>query len=275
MIKESEKQPSGGNQSLSRGLRLIEILSNYPNGCPLAKLADLSRLSKSTVHRLLQGLCGMGYVTHAPSPGSYRLTAKLVSIGQKALTSLNVIHVAAPHLETLNLDTGETVNFSRREGNSVVLIYKLEPTGNVMRTRAYIGQYMPLYCSAMGKIFLAYGPPGTLKEYWDSQNDITPLTANTIVDYDRMREELDEIRKRGLAMDREENELGVSCIAAPVFDLQGQVHCAVSVSLLTVRLRQSGEEALTCAIRDTAEKISKELGGCEEARGEETKDNVA
>lgn len=263
MTKENEKQASGGNQSLSRGLRLIEILGNYPNGCPLAKLADLSCLSKSTVHRLLQGLCAMGYATHAPSPGSYRLTTKLVSVGQKALTSLNVIHIAAPYLETLNLDTGETVNFSRQEGNSAVLIYKLEPAGNVMRTRAYIGQYMPLYCSAMGKIFLAYGPPDTLKKYWDSQDDIKPLTANTIVDYDRMGEELEEIRRRGFAMDREENELGVSCISAPVFDLQGQIHCAVSISLLTVRLRQSGEKTLSCAVRETAEKISKELGGCD------------
>ena len=257
---EKSEKPSG-NQSLSRGLQLIEILGNYPNGCPLAKLADLAQLSKSTVHRLLQGLCAMGYVCHAPSPGAYRLTAKLVSIGQKALSSLNVIHVAAPHLESLNLDTGETVNFSRREGDAAILIYKLEPTGSVMRTRAYIGQYMPLYYSAMGKIFLAYGSSEDVARYWKSMEKIEALTINTITDYAHMCRELESIRSCGLGMDREENELGVSCIAAPVFDVQDQVHYAVSISLPTVRLVHAGEEALSRAVRETARLISKELGG--------------
>ncbi len=252
---------ASGNQSLSRGLQLIEILGNYPNGCPLAKLADLVSLSKSTTHRLLQGLCAMGYVCHAPSPGAYRLTAKLVSIGQKALSSLNVIHVAAPHLEELNLETGETVNFSRREGDAAILIYKLEPTNSMLRTRAYIGQYMPLYYTAMGKVFLAHSAPEDVPRYWQSLGKVEPLTVNTITDYDQMCRELENIRGTGVGMDREENELGVSCIAAPVFDVQGQVHYAISISLPLVRLKHAGEENLINAVRETARRISKELGG--------------
>jgi DNA-binding IclR family transcriptional regulator len=72
--ERSGKEKPLGSQSLFRGLQLIEILGNFPNGCPLAHLAELADMNKSTVHRLLQGLHASGYVTPAPSPGSYRLT---------------------------------------------------------------------------------------------------------------------------------------------------------------------------------------------------------
>lgn len=260
-LTDDKKDKPLGSQSLFRGLQLIEILSNYPNGCPLAHLSELAGMNKSTVHRLLQGLHTCGYVTQAPSPGSYRLTTKFISIGQKALSSLNIIHVAAPHLEQLNLELGETVNFSTREDDHVILIYKLEPTTGMMRTRAYIGQHMPLYCSAMGKIFMAYGKSDYPDDYWQShQHEIQPLTHNTITELPKMYQELADIRQAGLAMDREENELGVSCVAAPVFDIQQRVPYSVSVSLPTAKLQQVGVTTLIKPILATAQRISQELG---------------
>ncbi|WP_075183115.1 IclR family transcriptional regulator [Pantoea sp. 1.19] len=258
---DAKKEKPMGSQSLFRGLQLIEILSNFPNGCPLAHLSELAGMNKSTVHRLLQGLHSSGYVTQAPSAGSYRLTTKFIAVGQKALSSLNVIHVAAPHLEQLNLEVGETVNFSSREDDHVILIYKLEPTTGMMRTRAYIGQHMPLYCSAMGKIFLAWGSSDYPARYWQSHAPvIQPLTHNTLTTLPQMLDELSDIRRRGLAMDREENELGVSCVAAPVFDIHQRVPFAVSVSLPTARLQQIGVEALSKPVQATAQRISRELG---------------
>lgn len=146
MSQNNDKEKPAGSQSLFRGLMLIEILSNYPNGCPLAHLSELAGLNKSTVHRLLQGLQSCGYVTPAPAAGSYRLTTKFIAVGQKALSSLNIIHVAAPHLEALNLTTGETVNFSSREDDHAILIYKLEPTTGMLRTR---GLHWPAYAAVL------------------------------------------------------------------------------------------------------------------------------
>ncbi len=258
---ESAKEKPMGSQSLFRGLQLIELLSNYPNGCPLAHLAELAKMNKSTVHRLLQGLQTCGYVTTAPAAGSYRLTTKFIAIGHKSLSSLNVLHVAAPHLETLNLITGETVNFSSREDDHAILIYKLEPTTGMMRTRAYIGQHMPLYCSAMGKIYMAFGHQEYIKQYWENhQNDIQQLTQNTITDIQQMYQELEQIRTTNMAMDREENELGVSCVAVPVFDIYQRVSNAVSISLSTAKLNQIGQEYLIEKVKETAKAISLELG---------------
>jgi len=243
-----EKERPAGSQSLFRGLMLIEILSNYPNGCPLAHLSELAGLNKSTVHRLLQGLQSCGYVTPAPAAGSYRLTTKFIAVGQKALSSLNIA-------------TGETVNFSSREDDHAILIYKLEPTTGMLRTRAYIGQHMPLYCSAMGKIYMAFGHQDYVASYWQShQEQIQPLTRNTITELSAMYDELAEIREHSMAMDKEENELGVSCLAVPVFDIHGRVPYAISISLSTSRMKQIGEKNLLKPLRETAEAISKELG---------------
>ncbi|MDY2947180.1 MAG: IclR family transcriptional regulator [Mannheimia varigena] len=261
MIEKKEKE-STGNQSLIRGLTLLELLAKFPNGCPLAHLAELSGLNKSTVHRLLQGLQQEGYVRPAPTAGSYRLTTKCLAIGQRALSSINILHIAAPHLEALNLKLGETVNFAMREKDHAILINKLEATTGLMRTRAYIGQQMQLYCSGMGKLFLAYDSEDYIPQYWQAKSSvIQQLTINTITTIDGMKKELETIRELGFAMDAEENELGVSCIACPIFDHQQKVHYAVSVSLSTARLNQLGQENLLPAIQETAEKISAELGG--------------
>lgn len=262
MATTQEMNGPSGTQSLLRGLQLLELLSNYPNGCPLAKLAVETGMGKSTTHRLLQGLQSAGYVTPAPTAGSYRLTTKCVAVGQKALSSLNVIHVSANHLEALNLETGETVNLSNLENDGAIMIYKLEPTGGMIRTRAYIGQHISLYCSAMGKVFLAHSYTGQMAEYWASYRDeITTWTTHTITDPLVMEKEIQEIIKRGYAVDREEKELGICCMAAPIFDVMGQVKYAVSVSLTSAKLKQFGEKNLAKLVIATASDISRELGG--------------
>ena len=240
----------------------MELLSNYANGCPLAKLAEETGMSKSTTHRLLQGLQSAGYVTPAPTHGSYRLTTKCVAVGQKALSSLNVIHVSDKHLEALNIESGETVNLSCMEDRRAIMIYKLDPTRGMIRTRAYIGQQLSLYCSAMGKLFLAHNFKGKIDEYWTSHRDeIMQLTQHTITDLKAMKKELLEIGQCGYAVDREENELGICCVAAPIFDVTGRMPYSVSVSLTTAKLRDIGEQALAEKVMTTARRISEELGG--------------
>ncbi|HDR1021685.1 TPA: IclR family transcriptional regulator [Pasteurella multocida] len=261
MTNEENNKKASGNQSLVKGLLLIDILSNFPNGCPLAKLAELSNLNKSTTHRMLQTLQACGYVKPANTVGAYRLTMKCLMIGQKTLSSLNILNITAPYLEQLNLDTGETVNLSMRDHHHAVMIYKLEPTTGMMRTRAYIGQRLELYCSAMGKIFMAHEKGHSLDDYWEkNQSNIAQLTPKTIVTQEAMSLELEKIRELGYAMDNEENERGVTCLACPIFDINGNVAYSVSISLSTARLNQIGKDVLLHHLKLAADAISKELG---------------
>ncbi|PJG84247.1 IclR family transcriptional regulator [Conservatibacter flavescens] len=249
------------NQSLVRALSLIDILSDYPNGCLLAKLAELAELNKSTTHRMLQTLQSCGYVQQTHISGCYRLTTKCLAIGQKTLASMDILSIAIPLLNKLNQETGETVNFSMRQHDHAVMIYKLDPKTGLTRTRAYVGQHLQLYCSAMGKLFMAYDKPEYLAHYW--QQDpmrIQKLTDNTIVVLDDMTQELRHIKEVGYAMDNEENEIGTTCIAYPIFNFNGDVLYALSVSLSTAKLSQWDKTALMGCIKDTAKAISYELG---------------
>lgn len=260
-IKHSSELSSNGSQSLVRGLHLLDILSNFPNGCPLAKISELAELNKSTTHRLLQSLQAEGYVKPAHAPGSYRLSTKCLAIGQKTLSSLNIINIASPILEQVNLTTGETVNFSIREDDHAIMIYKLEPTTGMMRTRSYIGQHLQLYCSAMGKIFMAYDSSDYLSHYWQrNQSYIKKLTNNTITTIEAMIEELETIRTQGYAIDNEENELGVTCIAFPIFDINRKVSYSVSISLSTARLQLADKKIIFNHLQQAASLISSELG---------------
>ena len=262
MAGNNESESPSGTQSLLRGLQLMELLSHYANGCPLARLAEEAGMSKSTTHRLLQGLQSAGYVTAAPTHGSYRLTTKCVAIGQRALSSLNIIHVADEHLQALNIETSETVNLSSLEGDHAIMLYKLDPTRGMIRTRAYVGQQISLYCSAMGKLFLAHHFKDKIADYWAAHTDeIATLTKHTITDLQAMKRELATIEAAGYALDREENEIGICCVAAPIFDVTGNMRYAVSVALTTAKLAQAGEKALAARVMATARAISGELGG--------------
>lgn len=120
---------------------------------------------------------------------------------------------------------------------------------------------MPLYCSAMGKIFLAWGSEEYLFKYWQTHQDtIQQLTKNTITTLPEMQQELKDILQQRTAMDREENELGVTCIAAPVFDIQQRVPYAVSVSLPTAKLQLMGTKNLMTRVVATAQAMPEELG---------------
>ena len=252
---------SDGSQSLRRGVQLIEFLSNYPNGCPLAKIAEETGLNKSTVHRLLKNLHSMGYVTPTHTSGSYRLTCKFLSIGHKTLASLNIINIAAPWLEKLNIETGDTVNISSREGDHAVLVNKFEPTTGMLRTRSYIGQRIELYCSGMGKIFLAFSPESYLDKYWkEMQDSIVRFTSHTIVDIKVMRYELARIREERIGYDREENEIGIGCFAAPIFSPLGRVDYAISVSLPIYRITDQRRMELIDQVGVIAESISNDIG---------------
>ena len=176
-------------------------------------------------------------------------------------SALNIINVASPYLEQLNLILGETVNFSMRENDHAIMIYKLEPAPGIMRTRAYIGPHLQRDCSAMGKLYMAYDKPDYTTVYWQkNQNVIQRLTCNTITELAVMEKELQDIRAQGFAMDKEENELGISCIACPIFNFENKVEYSLSVSLSTLKLKQLGVEYLLTEIKRTAIAVSQELG---------------
>ncbi len=220
-----------GVQSVERTFRLIELLSAQKE-MSIKALSDASGLHKATVFRLLGTLSALGYVSQNPKNEQYGLTSKLLRISSRFLEHLDVRTEVRPLLEALSADCGETVHLVERNDCHVVYIDKIEAAKNSIRMVSRIGLSLPLPCTAVGKAILAGHDEAEIRTVWD-RCDIQKRTENTITDFDDFLREIEKTRERGFAIDNEENERGVFCIAAtiPKFDENHEYAFSISAPL--------------------------------------------
>lgn len=246
-------------KSLSKALRVLEFLGGYPNGVSLQKISEETGFNKSSIHRILATFEDSGYVSQIRSGKEYRLTMKLVHLGHAAINS-DVTGIVKPYLRELLSDVNETVNFLAFDADNIIFKDKFEPENASFRTRTYVGLHSPMYCSAAGKCYLAFSSDAVRESYWQrNSSTMKALTENTILDKDRFFEVLDEIKARGYALDDEENEAGISCVALPIFDKNKVPTYAVSVSSLTPKMKQIGYGAIAEKIQLTTTRIEQQL----------------
>ena len=157
----------GGVQSVERIFQLIEHLAAHPTGVSLQTLAGETGLAKSTVHRLLASLVGLGYVVQDEENGHYRLTLKMFELSSGIVDSMDIMGVAKAHLERLSQRTGEAVHLVIRDGRDIVYIYKTE--SGPMRMSSRVGLRSPLYCTGVGKAILATLPGRRARGHLDAQ----------------------------------------------------------------------------------------------------------
>ncbi|SHK40627.1 IclR family transcriptional regulator [Paramaledivibacter caminithermalis] len=245
-------------QSVDRAFDILEALKDGEIG-----LVDLSKkvnLNKSTVHRLLNTLIYRGYVSQNQDNNKYRLTLKFLQIGNNFLNSLDIISIAKPYISKLSEKTNEVVHLVTIEEYEIVYIDKIE-SNNTIRMHSYIGKRIPIYCTAVGKAYMAYLKDSEFLTLWDTiKNNLIKHTENTIVSKTIMLKELENIRNNGFAIDYEENEKEVICIGAPIFNYDKSIKYAISISTPKMRIDKDKIEYFGRLIKETARNISKELG---------------
>ncbi len=246
-------------QSIDRALDIVEALSVQPHGMLLKDLSAEVGLHVSTTHRLLASLVSRGYVQKDIETGKYRLTVRLFEIGSRAISGMNLVSISRPYLEQLAAGTGETVHLVARNNDEVVYLYKEDRRESVIHMASFVGLRSPMYRTAVGKSILALLPEEEVRRIWD-RSVIEPLTPNTIVRYDDLLENLAIVRQRGWAMDNEENELGVLCIAAPIKDFTNTPIGAISISAPAARMTFSTCERFALKVIASTNAISKALG---------------
>lgn len=244
-------------QTVERALTIMEVLSDYPDGLRIIDISSLTKLHKSTVHRLLGTLIQKGYVTQNLETNEYQLTFKLFEIGSKKVKSLDIISVAKPHLSRLMNETNEVVHLVVPEGAEVIYVYK-EESLETIRMHSYIGMRSPMYCTAVGKAILANMPISEVNKKWET-SIIEKKTPNTITDLDKFIEELKLVKEQGYAVDKEENELGVTCLGTAIFDYTKKPRAAISISGPTSRMYDK-IELFSKFLIEKSEEISYELG---------------
>jgi len=246
-------------KSLSKALTVLEFLGDFPNGVSLQKIAEGTKFNKSSIHRILATFEASGYVAQISSGKEYRLTMKLVQLGHTAINS-DVTGVVKPYLIELLNDVNETVNFLSFDADNIIFKDKLEAVGAAFRTRTYVGLHSPMYCSAAGKCYLAFSSDSVREAYWQrNASTMKALTENTILDKDQFFSVLDSIKDCGYALDDEENEAGISCVAVPIFDSNNSPVYAISISSLTPKMKQFGYESLAEKVQVVTTRIEQQL----------------
>ena len=179
----------------------------------LMEVAEALELNKSTTHRILTSLQYMGYVRQNEEDSRYELSYKIVHLSSQVISRMDIIAKVRPWLRKLMENSGETVHFVKREGAEVVYIDKVDSTRNAFHMVSQIGSRIPVYRSAVGKAIASTMAKDDVAQLW-KESQIVRVTPYTITDYEDFLYELNEIRHRGYALDNEENEVGVRCIAA-------------------------------------------------------------
>jgi len=243
--------------ALQRGLRLLQLFSESPHGLTAKQVASRSRLPVSTVHRFLANLESAAFL-NCGGDGLYQLGIACFAIGQAALGQLDIRRVSLPYLEELNRKTRETIHLTLRHGFSAVYVEKLD-SPEQLRIHSRIGAAVPLYCTAVGKVLLAYMPDEE-REKVLPQLALKRFTPNTVGNVQELTAELFRVRKNGYACDLEEHELHIRCVAAPVWDHQGDVIASVSITAPMVRMAVTRLRQLAPLIQTAGLQISRELG---------------
>lgn len=243
-------------KSAKRVFEIFEVLSQYQEGLTIKEVSEKLGLPQSSTFNLLKTLKEEGYVRQ-DMVKKYRLGEKLIPLGTRAMESLDIHSVGAQHLQRLKDSVQETIFMAVLSNEELVYISKID-TDRSIRTSAQPGYRKPLYCTGLGKTFLAFLPEELRKDILHNV-ELKPITNHTVTSLDELEEQLKVFKKNGYSIDDEENEEGLYCLAAPIYDNEGKITAAISVAGPKQRMLTQKEE-IAQQVMKTALNISRGIG---------------
>jgi IclR family acetate operon transcriptional repressor len=215
-------------QTLARGLKVLEKLAETPDGLGITELAHIFEVDKGSMSRIIQTLSSYGYAEKDGHTNKYMLGPQVVLLSRAVLTRMPLREMAKPFLQELVAQTGECAHLAILAKGEALYIDQVE-SPSALRVSTDVGTLAPLHCTALGKIFLAYGNEPIMDNY-------KSYTFRTITDPNSIRNHIDQVKNQGYAIDDEEFNLSVRCIAVPVFDYRNRCVASIGVSGPTSRL---------------------------------------
>jgi DNA-binding IclR family transcriptional regulator len=249
-------EATGSAKALVKGIAILNLLAAHRDGMRLTDLVSQVELPRGTVLRLLDATMD-AHLVRRSADGRYRLGPRCAVWGSEFLASLELREVAADVMTKLVELSNETCHLGVLEGRSVLYIHKVE-SQHSLRMVSRVGGMNPLHCTGLGKALLAFLPQQEQDRYL--AEPLERRTANTIVAPEILRAELERTRSRGYSMDDVENEPGVRCVGAPVFNHLGELVGSISLAGPTMRMTWERTEQLTGPLMDAAREISAGLG---------------
>jgi IclR family acetate operon transcriptional repressor len=250
---------SGGVQSLTRGLTLLEKLAETEGGITLTEISHRVNLPPSTAHRLLNTLADMGFVYQAKDSGLWYVGLKTYRVGCAFVSNRDFVGESHAYLRKLMEASGETANLSILDGTYACFIAQVQ-CHEVMRMLVRLGSRIPAHASGSGKAMLSALPEDELAIVLRDSH-LVQLTTKTITDPDKLRQQFAAIRARGYSYDDEENAMGLRCVAAPIYDEFAEPLGAISLAGPIARLTDERILKLGPLVAHTAREITEKLGG--------------
>jgi DNA-binding IclR family transcriptional regulator len=218
----------GRVQSLDRALDILEALAGAGRGIGIVDLSARVGLHASTVHRLLATLVMRGYARQSPRSQRYSLGTRVLQLGRSFHDRSDLRQEAHRYLQQLTENSEETANLVMRDGDEVVYIDQVQ-SPHLVRMFAEIGRRVPLHSTAGGKAILAYWDASEVDRLV-AESGLPGKTIYTITTREDLNRALADVRSAGFAIDDQEQEEGVRCVAGPVRDQTGEVVAALSLS---------------------------------------------
>jgi DNA-binding IclR family transcriptional regulator len=245
-------------KSLNRALDLIEIIAER-GGIGVRELSKTAGLPPASTHRIVAALVTRGYLSKDERSHHYTLSPKFLILGDKVQQQIDIVAIARPFLEKLMAETRENTNLCVRDGHHVIYIDHVGSPDHHLRAFTKLGGKAPLYASGVGKVFLSGFSRRRLQQYLD-RVDLQPFTPHTVTTVSKLIDELNTIRRKGYAVDNQEKEIGVRCVAAPIKNHEGRIQAAISVSGAAQRLTAKRLPALGRLVVDTGRLLSAAIG---------------
>jgi DNA-binding IclR family transcriptional regulator len=244
-------------QSLSRGIEILEFLTERKSaGCTeIAKALDVN---KSTAFRLLETLLEHNIVEQDETTGKYRLGVGILHISESLLNNLDLVTIARPYLARLVECTQESAHLCILSNNKALIVDQVK-SKEVIKVSATIGMAEAIHSSAVGKCLLAFRNEAQ-REKMLKKIELVPFTQRTIITMEGLLLELEKIRSAGYALDDEEVNIGVRCIAAPIYNYKGEVYSCIGISGPATRIGIDNINFYTQKVKEVAGMISHKLG---------------
>jgi len=255
---EVEDRARGGVQSIGRAFAILEEVARNRDGIALADLSKRVGLHNSTTFHLVKTMVSLGYIRQIKESKRYRIGRPLFALAASALDEMEMVSMATPVLDDLSRETGESSHFASRMSDAVVVMARTPGPGAFQLTDR-VGVVRPAYCTALGKVILAALRPDQLDRYLD-RIELKALTSKTITSPQRLRRELQDVRRTGIAFDDGEFNNEVRCAAMPVYDFSGQVVGAIGISGPVWRLSIQALQNKSRDLSEAAKQLSEAFG---------------
>ena len=253
MLKEVESV-----KSVERAMAILNCFSLEKPELGITELSKKLNASKSTIHRLLTSMQKQGFIIQDKVSQHYKLGFRFLHLSEIILKNMNIRHIAFPILQTLREKTQETVSLNILSNNARICIEKAESFKDLRRF-IEIGQPLPLYAGASGKVLLAFQEEKVIQDIL-KKVEIKPLTSKTVTDIEQIMLDLSKIRQQGYCITSGEREAGAFSISAPIWDHSHTVIASLTISGPSFRFTPEKTEVFLKLLLEEAAEISKQMG---------------